>query len=138
MKKLFILFALVGLLLSAPTHPVQAQDRCQLAEAALILTGYTPRANHDHRQISYKSHTTLQKTFIAGKTYAILVSPSNSANLDIYLYDDLGNLITYDNTHDSTGIIEFTVYRTTTFKVLIENRSGYSTDASIVYGYSPS
>ncbi len=121
-----------------PTQSVQAQDRCKLAEAALILTGYTPRTDHDHRQISYKSHSTLQKTFIAGKTYAILVTPSNSANLDIYLYDDLGNLITYDNTYDSTGIIEFTVYRTTTFKVLIENRSGYATNASIVYGYSPS
>lgn len=98
--------------------------------------GYELRETSDIGFLNPQDHAHLQKTFVRGNSYAIAAVGSSLADIDIYLYDLVGNLIVYDNLATEDAVITFDVTRTGVFNLVVENSSrDFVTPVSILYGF---
>jgi len=68
------------------------------------------------------STDTYRIKFYAGETAEVFVSGDGDTDLDVYVYDANGNLITKDDDYTDDCYVAFIPYYTTTFTVKIVNR----------------
>ena len=63
------------------------------------------------------------KTFYSGSKYIIVAFPEESGvnDIDVYLYDDDGSLLTQDTDASPFAVLEYAPYTTRNMKVVIKN-----------------
>ncbi len=63
-------------------------------------------------------------TFRGGETASVLVSGDGDTDLDLYIYDQYGNLVAKDDDYTDTCLCTWTPRRTATYRIKIVNRGG--------------
>jgi hypothetical protein len=78
-----------------------------------------------HTDVVNARHTDVyHMTFRAGETAAIRVIGDGSTDLDLYVYDENGNLIACDNDLSDNCVVVFTPRWSGTFRIEVVNRGG--------------
>lgn len=69
------------------------------------------------------------RTMYAYNNYAIVAYPAESGvtDMDIYIYDTDGSLLTKDSEVDKIAVAEYTPYSTREMKIVIKNYAAYCT-----------
>ena len=67
----------------------------------------------------------------AGEVTRVIVRGDGDTDLDLYVYDQNGNLITSDPDYSDQCIVQFQPYVTSTFTIKIVNRGGLSNRYSL-------
>jgi hypothetical protein len=84
--------------------------------------GATGGANMRFDRIGAGYTQTWAVTFRAGEVARVAVIGDGDTDLDIYIYDENGNLITKDDDATDNCVVAFTPYWTSQFRVVIINR----------------
>ena len=61
-------------------------------------------------------------TFVGGQLAVVLVSGDGDTDLDLYVYDDNGNLVARDDDGTDLCVASFVPHRTGTFTIVVRNR----------------
>ena len=71
-------------------------------------------------------------TFVAGETASVGISGDHTTELDLYVYDDQGNLVARDdNGYGDERLVKMIVYRTSVFTIRVVNRGSVYNDYAI-------
>lgn len=116
---------------------LELEKKSQLAADILYFGyGYELREKSDIGFLNPMEYKHLDKTFYSGNSYTIMVLGSSLANINVYLYDHKGKLVTYDSLIAVDGVIEFNVFKSGAFRIVIGNEStDFGTPVNILYGY---
>ncbi|MDY7092552.1 MAG: hypothetical protein SX243_06205 [Acidobacteriota bacterium] len=125
------LIAIACCMLSLITVPAEASQDEAVSKAALVFLthlapkGYTEIRNEDADVLSQGQRMTYTVTLYRNVTYALFAAGcSNIRDLDIFLYDENGNLVARDTLRDNYPIVTITPRWTGTFRLQIRNYRG--------------
>lgn len=123
MKQIIIIIA--AFLLSIGNISAQTSPELTLGEEVTVMMedlGYE-LSTSQFAYISEGMRAYHYKTFYEGNDYAIIGFPEmdNVYDIDLYLYDESGELLMESSSEDGVEILEFTSYSSEEYKVVIEN-----------------
>lgn len=95
------------------------------SKQANTTRGNVAGARVDERYIEPNGSVTYYERFWKGESAIVSLVGSGGADLDLYIYDMNGNLISKDDDYTTECIVSFLPYYTTTFRIKVINRSSY-------------
>jgi len=84
-----------------------------------------------NRIVGAYSSRTFTVTLRGGETTSIGVSGDGDTDIDLYVYDALGNLIAEDDDSTDECRVRVIVYRTSSFTIKVVNRGGLSNEFDV-------
>ncbi|HYP25962.1 MAG TPA: hypothetical protein VE262_04515 [Blastocatellia bacterium] len=100
--------------------------------AVFTLTSVTPGLagavggrQYNTYRLYGNSYNNFGVTFRGGEIARVYVNGDGSTDLDLYIYDQYGRLIVYDNDYSDSCFVKWFPIYTGTFTIQVVNRGGY-------------
>jgi len=85
-----------------------------------------------HDDVAYGGcYQQFEVAFDAGEIAEVAVSGSGNTDLDLFIYDDNGNLIVSDTSYGDRGYVSFLPFRTSNFYLRVVNQGSYANSYSL-------
>ena len=118
--------------LLADARKLAARDRTMIAWADSVqklisapTRGAAGGPKHAIDTVNAFSNDTYQITFVAGQLAQVYVSGDGSTDLDVFVYDQNGTLITFDDDYGDECLVRWIPNRTSTYRVVVKNLGRY-------------
>lgn len=95
------------------------------------FAGAVGGSRYNNYRLYANCYNTFGVAFHGGEIARVFVSGNGSTNLDLYVYDQYGRLIVYDNNYGDDCFVEWFPIYTTTYTIKIVNRGFYHNDYEI-------
>lgn len=94
--------------------------------ASKSTRGATGGALYSQDSVYGKGTTTFYAFFDASRLAEVTVRPFDNVDLDLYIYDEQGNLIVSETSYAPGAYCSFMPYYTTNFRIVVKNNSNYN------------
>lgn len=99
---------------------------------ANALVAYTGTSSSQDN-VRAKDTDSYRIVYVGGYMAGAFLSGDGDTDLDLYVYDDQGNLICSSDTNGDDEFCTFKVFRTSVFRVKVKNRGSISNNYSILF-----
>lgn len=96
-----------------------------------VFAGAVTGARADQFRLSAGATHTFNMTFYGGELATVVVEGDGDTDLDVYVYDAVGNLITKDDDYSDYCVVKWRPYWTGVFRIKVVNRGNVYNDYSI-------